>query len=411
MMPAEHVEPATSFTLPKVLVVDDEVAICEELRDLLETEDFEVAMAHDGEMAIERIRDDDTIGIVFTDLRMPTMGGLTLANVLREEYEDARPLSVVVVTGHGALDDAVGALKEGVVDFVTKPVTYGRTLEALEKSLEHWRHGQRKIRAEHALSQRVACQSARIEDLDTELREQNLRLKAANHTKAHFMRSMGHELHTPLHHIVSGLDILSEVIDLQSNPDAERWIGIVTEASHQLADHLSAILELAQVDSISARVESNDVDLIDMVVSLTRLYEDKARLRHQKIEVTDAGLPRPVVADRGRLMQALGYILENAIAYSPESSVLNVAVDFNGPEVNIIVTDEGPGMTADELAYASDPARHIRSATHSAEGAGLGIYLATRNVELQRGRISFHNTFAAGLQVQITLPKQDAGTA
>ena len=91
------------------------------LLDMFEDEGLDAVEASNAQHALDLLRDDKDIGIVFTDLRMPGMNGMELAAKIKQDYEKTRPVSVVVITGHGGMDEAVDALNIGVTDFVTKP--------------------------------------------------------------------------------------------------------------------------------------------------------------------------------------------------------------------------------------------------------------------------------------------------
>ncbi len=120
---------------PKVLVVDDDEAIREVLAVRLGEWGYGVMLAGSGEEA-ERIAARDKPAIVVSDVVMPDLGGLELLSRLKAG-DPHRP--VVLITAHGAVETAVEAIKEGALDFLTKPLDYGKlkaTLEAAEREVE-----------------------------------------------------------------------------------------------------------------------------------------------------------------------------------------------------------------------------------------------------------------------------------
>jgi len=108
----------------RVLVVDDDIAMCELIRDGMSPLGFEVAMETSGSKALEQIRTSD-FDVVLTDLRMRGMSGLELCN----EVQQLRPdVPVVVITAFGNMEAAVEAIRAGAYDFLAKPIE----LETLE---------------------------------------------------------------------------------------------------------------------------------------------------------------------------------------------------------------------------------------------------------------------------------------
>ena len=101
----------------RVLVVDDDHAIREALSRTLEKFGYEVVLAEDGQAGLDRLRESE-IHILLADLQMPKISGQEL---LRAAKTIAPDIEVVVITGHGTVEDAVEAMKEGAYDFITKP--------------------------------------------------------------------------------------------------------------------------------------------------------------------------------------------------------------------------------------------------------------------------------------------------
>jgi two-component system response regulator HydG len=101
----------------RVLVVDDDHAIREALSRTLEKFGYEVVLAEDGQAGLDRLRESE-IHILLADLQMPKISGQELLKAAKTIAPD---VEVVVITGHGTVEDAVEAMKEGAYDFITKP--------------------------------------------------------------------------------------------------------------------------------------------------------------------------------------------------------------------------------------------------------------------------------------------------
>jgi len=101
----------------RVLVVDDDQAIREALSRTLEKFGYEVVLAEDGQAGLDRLREGE-IHILLADLQMPRLSGQELLKAAKTIAPD---VEVIVITGHGTVEDAVEAMKEGAYDFITKP--------------------------------------------------------------------------------------------------------------------------------------------------------------------------------------------------------------------------------------------------------------------------------------------------
>ncbi len=115
-----------------LLVVDDEQSVRDSLERVLEKEGFQVYTADSGRRAKE-ILQREPIALVLTDLRMPEVSGLDLLRQVKKQYPDTE---VILITGHGTIEKAVEAMKEGAYDFITKPFKRAEILRAVNKALE-----------------------------------------------------------------------------------------------------------------------------------------------------------------------------------------------------------------------------------------------------------------------------------
>ena len=109
---------------PDVLIVDDEVEMCELLEEFCRSHDLPTTTARDGRAAVDAIRRHPTrFGIVITDLHMPGADGFAVLNAARAANPSCY---VVIVTGFGTIDTAVRAVREGAYDYLTKPFALGQ---------------------------------------------------------------------------------------------------------------------------------------------------------------------------------------------------------------------------------------------------------------------------------------------
>lgn len=117
----------------KILIVDDELIIRELLFDLLSEENFLVEMAPDGETALKIIREESEIAVLFTDIMMPKMDGITLIHKAREINPGIVP---IIMTGYATIETARAAVKEGAYDYVLKPFNITEIKTVVNNALE-----------------------------------------------------------------------------------------------------------------------------------------------------------------------------------------------------------------------------------------------------------------------------------
>ena len=120
--------------MAKILVIDDQRAIRNTLKDILECEGHTVVLADDGASGLEAFRAEaDTFDIVLTDIRMPNMDGI---EVLEQIMAVRRETPVIMISGHGDIDTAVDSIRKGAFDFIAKPLDLNRLLITIKNAIE-----------------------------------------------------------------------------------------------------------------------------------------------------------------------------------------------------------------------------------------------------------------------------------
>lgn len=124
--------------MAKILIIDDERAIRNTLKEILEFESYTVEVAENGRAGLDRAL-TGAYDLIFTDIKMPEMDGMEFMAKYREgmAQQNSEEAPVVVITGHGSVDTAVEALKSGAFDFIQKPLDLNRLLLTTKHALDH----------------------------------------------------------------------------------------------------------------------------------------------------------------------------------------------------------------------------------------------------------------------------------
>jgi len=117
---------------PRILVVDDEMIVCESCKRILEEESYEVETALSGKEAFEKMK-ANPFDIVITDLKMPGIDGMEILNTFRKEYPDS---IIIMITGFSTVETAVEAMKLGAFDYIPKPFTPDEVSIVVKKAIE-----------------------------------------------------------------------------------------------------------------------------------------------------------------------------------------------------------------------------------------------------------------------------------
>ena len=118
--------------MPRILIIDDEKAIRNTLRDILQYEKFEVDEAADGLEGLKKA-EGGNFDLVLCDIKMPKMDGIEVLSKLQEMNPD---LPVVMISGHGTIETAVEAIKKGAYDYIAKPPDLNRLLVTVRNAMD-----------------------------------------------------------------------------------------------------------------------------------------------------------------------------------------------------------------------------------------------------------------------------------
>ncbi|HCU69574.1 MAG TPA: histidine kinase [Desulfomicrobium sp.] len=232
--------------------------------------------------------------------------------------------------------------------------------------------------------------------------------EAANQAKSEFLANMSHEIRTPINGLMGMLQLM------ETTPlDAEQasYIHMATEAGNRLTRLLSDILDLSRVEAGKMEIRKAPFRVQDVIDSVSGLFAVTARKKGVALECTLApGMPEVLVGDEMRVRQVLFNLVGNAIKFTERGRVaLNVATlsaradDACG--VHFCVTDTGIGIAEDRLRDIFEPFRQVENSfTRNYQGAGLGLSIVQRLVELMGGTITIESAPGKGTSVHVTLP-------
>ena len=124
--------------MAKILVIDDERAIRNTLKEILEFEGYTVDVAENGRAGLDMAL-ATKYDLIYTDIKMPEMDGMEVLQSYRKTQQEqgGEEAPVVMISGHGTVENAVEALKSGAYDFIVKPLDLNRLLVTTQRALEH----------------------------------------------------------------------------------------------------------------------------------------------------------------------------------------------------------------------------------------------------------------------------------
>lgn len=255
-----------------------------------------------------------------------------------------------------------------------------------------------------AHSHELEEKSASLERATAELRAANDQLKSLDRLKDDFMSSVTHELRTPLTSIRALAELMRDDPGMEEAQRAQ-FINIIVSETERLSRLVNQVLDMAKIESGHAEWHTEEVDMCALVRQAMTTTSELFRERQTQVTVSLPEQPLALLADPDRLMQVMINLLSNAAKFVPVPGG-RVGVSLHGDDagVTVRVTDNGPGVSAEQQALIFEKFRQGGEATNRPQGTGLGLPISRQIVEHFGGRLWLESSPGQGAAFCFFLP-------
>ena len=250
------------------------------------------------------------------------------------------------------------------------------------------------------VASRIGNRRDELSDLARDFDEMAERIESLITSQQRLTRDISHELRSPLARMNVALEIAKQRSGAENAPILQR---IETE-SNRLNEMISRLLTLAKLESGTEDVERTRLDLAEIVRDVAADADFEAQAKGKFVEVSTAD-SCAVMGSESLLRSAIENVLRNAVRYTADRTVVDVALRTNNGSAVLSVADHGGGVPEDELPNLFKPFYRVGEARERKTGGiGLGLAIAERAIKAHRGTITAKNT-ADGLAVEIVLDR------
>jgi signal transduction histidine kinase len=311
---------------------------------------------------------------------------------------DTRDTALLVAAGLIAGLTGALLLFSGLISSMRRP------LEELVDAAGRLASGDRSTRVEVGGLAETATLGAAFNEMARELELEEGRRDELDRLKDEFVLTASHELRSPLTSVQGFAELL--MLDKDSlTPRQLETVEIILDNCRHLVRLLNDLLDLARSDAGRLSIRPQPTEVAPLIEDVVRTMRAQTEAASQSLtEQVEPGLPLLNV-EPDRIRQILVNLLTNAHEYTPEGASIEVAARAVGAEVEISVSDNGPGIPPDQLERIFERfTRGDAGLTQRVGGTGLGLAISKSLVDLHGGSIRAESTVGQGSTFHVRLP-------
>ncbi|PDT88308.1 histidine kinase [Bradyrhizobium sp. Y36] len=256
------------------------------------------------------------------------------------------------------------------------------------------------------LEDRVAQRTRALMQANRRLSAQWLRLQRANGFKNEILGTVAHDLKNPLGVILGRTEMLKELISTgASQAGVVAQVDHIRDATKRLTTMVDHLISDAMADAFDITIRREPVDVAALVKEVAEANQPLAVNKQQAISVT---APPNIVTmcDTDRIREAIDNLISNAIKYSPIGGKIDVAVSHEGNDTIVRVSDEGAGLSPEDLGRLFGRFQRLSAKPTAGESStGLGLSIVKRIVDMHGGEVTADSDGPGkGSTFTITLP-------
>lgn len=414
---------------PKILLVNDDKPTLIALKAILSGSSidygYQILEAQSGEEALRLVLKHQ-FAVIILDVSMPNIDGFETAQLIHSRANSAFTPIIFITAYYADEINRIKGYELGAVDFLLTPIlpqilrskvevfvelakktlileNKTEELAALNKSL--------KVKQYQDLKKHNELLKIEVEDRKVAEREVN----EINRKKDVFLATLAHELRNPLAPIRNSVKILET--SEKFSPKDKQLLNIISRQTDQMVRLVDDLLDVSRISLGKILLQPADLSIEEVVQAAIENCSDLIQNRGHKINVVIDYKDLYVHGDKVRFVQIVSNLLTNAAKFTPSGGLISLTVDREGEFVNIKVTDNGIGLTQQDLETIFELfVQHGRVEDRAQEGLGIGLSLVKSLIELHGGVIyaespglGLGSTFTVKLKC-IETPKIDRST-
>jgi DNA-binding response OmpR family regulator len=358
-----------------ILIIEDEVQIRNNLRQILHLSDFDTLVAENGLQGLELAKDKHP-DLIICDLMMPELDGYGVLTQLRQ-HSDTATIPIIFLTAKSEWSDLRKGMELGADDYLTKPFDSTQLLQAIATRL----------------SKKAIFEQKNQEKLDD--------------LRSSITHALPHEINTPLNHIIGISELLIENYGELDQAEMLEMLELIHKAGQRLYRLTVNFIMYADLELLASNPEKVAALRNDEVKTFVTSIIESVALKIAKEADREADLTIDisdgiVKISPEKIAKIAEEIIENAFKFSSPNTLVKIVGNSNNNTFHLYVIDHGRGMTQEQINNVGAYVQFERK-MYEQQGSGLGLLIAKRLVELHGGEFSIESIYGAQTIMRIVL--------
>ncbi|MEW5821570.1 MAG: ATP-binding protein [Cyanobacteriota bacterium] len=246
----------------------------------------------------------------------------------------------------------------------------------------------------------------KLSETQRKLENTTLSLKEATLHKYRFLSNITHEVRTPLNGILGLSQTLIKEYFGSLNQKQFDYICMINNSGHYLFALINDVIDITKIDSGTMDFEAEDIDFTEFISEIMCLMKTKFDEKNISLRLYIDKKVKNINGDRKKLNQIFAHLLSNAAKFTPENGNVVLNIDLNeSNKIKIAITDSGIGIKEEDIRKVFDDFYQVNTEwSEQYGGAGIGLALSKRLVEMHKGAIGAHNNLGGGSTFWVELP-------
>jgi len=216
------------------------------------------------------------------------------------------------------------------------------------------------------------------------------------------LNSLSHEFRTPIAAIVAATDNLIIENDKLTQGVRKSLLSEISIAALRLNRHVENLLNMSRIDSGNIKLKKDWCDVRELIYNTLSQLEDQKKDHLITVDIQDQ-LPLCKL-DYVLMEQVLYNLVNNALRYTPQKTIINICIEYSNGFLNILVMDNGKGFPPAELKKAFDKFYRVNKFVPG--GTGLGLSIVKGFIEAHSGTIELRNRVGGGAEFTVKIPSE-----